>query len=181
MVRLGFGPYFTTLPKIMCSAGIGKKWTEGMGAERAKYVPHGTLEEYRGVDGIIRGLPIYYRNIIYTEEEREKLWIEKLNKGERWIGGTCIKRKNYNSDEDFENQCVKVLEERRREARRRGNEEVKEFDKEKYRKQLFGLRKKENTIETQKKLTEEEVWRLLDADIARNIAERKLKKQTAAT
>ena len=27
-------------------------------------------------------------------------------------------------------------------ARRRGNEEVNEFDKEKYRKQLFGLRKK---------------------------------------
>ena len=35
------------VPKIMCSAGIGKKWTEGIGAERAKYVPHGTLEEFR--------------------------------------------------------------------------------------------------------------------------------------
>ena len=36
------------VPKIMCSAGIGNKWTEGIGAKRAKYVPHGTLEEYRG-------------------------------------------------------------------------------------------------------------------------------------
>ena len=42
---------------------------------------------------IEKGLPIYYRNLIYTEEEREKLWIEKLNKGERWIGGSCIRRK----------------------------------------------------------------------------------------
>ena len=25
------------VPKIMCSAGIGKKWTEGIGAKRAKY------------------------------------------------------------------------------------------------------------------------------------------------
>ena len=169
------------VPKIMCSAGIGNKWIKGVDAKRAKYVPHGTLEEYRGVDGIKRGMPIYYKNLIYTEEEREKLWIEKLNKGERWIGGSCIRRKNYNSDEDFEKACIKTLEERRREARRRGNEKVKEFDKERYRKQLFGLRKKENTIETKKKLTEEEVWRLLDADIERNIAERKLKKQTAAT
>ena len=82
---------------------------------------------------------------------------------------------------EFEKACITTLEERRREARRRGNEEVNDFDKKQYRKQLFGLRKKENTIETKKKLTEEEVWRLLDADIARNIAERKLKKQTAAT
>ena len=126
-------------------------------------------------------MPLYYRNKIYSEEEREKLWIEKLNKGERWIGGSCIRRKNYKSDEEFENACIKTLEERRREARRRGNEEVNDFDKKQYRKQLFGLRKKENTIETKKKLTEEEVWRLLDADIEKNIAERKLKKQTAAT
>ena len=109
-----------------------KKWTEGIGAKRAKYVPHGTLEEYRGVDGIKRGLPICYRNKIYSEEEREKLWIEKLNKGERWIGGTCVKRKNYKTDGEFEKACITTLEERRREARRR-NEEVNEFDKEKYR------------------------------------------------
>ena len=86
------------VPKIMCSAGIGKKWTEGIGAKRAKYVPHETLEEYRGADGIKRGLPIYYRNLIYTEEEREKLWIEKLDKGERWIGGTSVKRLSIKGD-----------------------------------------------------------------------------------
>ena len=66
------------VPKIMCSAGIGKQWTKGIGAKRARYVPCETLEEYRGVDGAKRGLPIYYRNLIYTDEEREKLWIEKL-------------------------------------------------------------------------------------------------------
>ena len=115
----------------------GKKWIKGVDAKRAKYVPHGTLEEYRGVDGIKKGLPIYYRNLIYTEEEREKLWIEKLNKGERWIGGSCIRRKNYYSDEEFEKACITTLEERRREARRRENEEVNDFDKKQYRKQLI--------------------------------------------
>ena len=35
-------------------------------------------------------LPIYYRNKIYTEEEKEKLWLEKLDKEERWICGEKI-------------------------------------------------------------------------------------------
>ena len=51
-----------------------------------------------------------------SEEEREKLWIEKLDKGKRWIGGTCVKRKNYKTDEEFEKACITTLEERRREA-----------------------------------------------------------------
>ena len=35
-------------------------------------------------------LPIYYRNYLYSEEEKEKLWIEKLNKNERYILGRKI-------------------------------------------------------------------------------------------
>ena len=94
------------VPKIMCSAGIGKKWTEGIGAERAKYVPRETLEEYRGVDGIKRGLPIYYRNLIYTEEEREKLWIEKLNKGFVYSGNSTF---NENTLDIKNNDYVSLL------------------------------------------------------------------------
>jgi hypothetical protein len=36
------------------------------------------------------GLPIYWRNHIYNEKEREKLWIEKLDKNERWVMGQKI-------------------------------------------------------------------------------------------
>ena len=32
-------------------------------------------------------LPDYYKRKIYTEEEREKLWIEKQEKGYRYIMG----------------------------------------------------------------------------------------------
>ena len=35
-------------------------------------------------------LPIYYRNQIYSEEEREKLWLNKLDKQERWICGERV-------------------------------------------------------------------------------------------
>ena len=33
---------------------------------------------------------MYYRNKIYTEEEREKLWIEKLDQKIRWVNGIKI-------------------------------------------------------------------------------------------
>ena len=41
-------------------------------------------------DGREIALPIYYRNKIYTEEEKEKLWLIKLDKEERWICGERI-------------------------------------------------------------------------------------------
>lgn len=35
-------------------------------------------------------MPTYWRNKAYSEEEREKLWIEKLNKQERYILGQKV-------------------------------------------------------------------------------------------
>lgn len=35
-------------------------------------------------------MPIYWRNKLYTETERERLWIHKLDKEERWICGERI-------------------------------------------------------------------------------------------
>ena len=36
-------------------------------------------------------MPIYYRNKIYTKNEREKLWIKKLNENIRYIGNSKVK------------------------------------------------------------------------------------------
>ena len=36
-------------------------------------------------------MPIYYRNKIYTENERENLWIKKLNENVRYIGKNKVK------------------------------------------------------------------------------------------
>ena len=47
-----------------------------------------TKETYKNKTGHETALPIYYRNKIYNEEEREKLWIQKLDKEERWVGGS---------------------------------------------------------------------------------------------
>lgn len=88
------------IPKIYCSAGLGKEYTESFNATQNKYKEKNTREQYITQNGKKIGLPIYYRNQIYTEEEREKLWIQKLDKNERWIGGEKIKaddEKNINA------------------------------------------------------------------------------------
>jgi hypothetical protein len=53
-------------------------------------------------------LPIYYRNKIYTEEERELLWIQKLNKGEVYVMGEKI---NIN-DEILYKETLKYYQQR---------------------------------------------------------------------
>ena len=39
-------------------------------------------------------LPIYYRNKLFTEEEREKLFLDKIEKGIIYVLGTKIDLKN---------------------------------------------------------------------------------------
>ena len=46
-----------------------------------------TIEHYTTRNGIKLALPIYYRNKIYTDEQREKLWINLLDKHIRYING----------------------------------------------------------------------------------------------
>jgi len=79
------------IPKMFVSQGIGKKYLKGTDIERNKYEENEKTDEcYRTRNGLRLALPIYYRNYIYNEEEREKLWIEKLDKKERWVNGEKI-------------------------------------------------------------------------------------------
>ena len=76
--------------KILTSPGIGKKYIERIDAKENKYKDKETKETYTTRNGIKIALPIYYRNKIYNEEEREKLWINKLNEETRYICGEKI-------------------------------------------------------------------------------------------
>lgn len=78
------------MAKILTSQGIGKNYTNKINAKLNKYKPNKTDETYTTHTGHKTSLPIYYRNKIYTEEEKEKLWLEKLDKEERWILGVKI-------------------------------------------------------------------------------------------
>jgi hypothetical protein len=76
--------------KILCSAGIGKNYINRYDAQQNKYNGTETKETYITRQGTRLAMPIYYRNKIYSEEEREQLWLQKLDKEERYICGEKI-------------------------------------------------------------------------------------------
>jgi len=76
--------------KILTSAGIGRNYTKRGDAEKNKYNETKTKETYTTRQGIKLPLPIYYRNQIYTDEEKEKLWLKKLDKEERYVCGEKV-------------------------------------------------------------------------------------------
>lgn len=76
---------------ILTSNGIGNNYNGTVQHNNNTYKPNGkTDEKYRFENGGKSQLPIYYRNVAYTEDEREKLWIEKLDKQEIYVLGNKI-------------------------------------------------------------------------------------------
>jgi hypothetical protein len=84
--------------KILCSPGIGKNYINRTDSQKNKYKEGKTDETYKTRTGIKLNLPIYYRNQIYTEEEKEKLWLEKLDKNERYVCGEKIQIDKDNTE-----------------------------------------------------------------------------------
>lgn len=71
---------------VFTSPGMGKNWLETM-RSIYKYVPGGSLDYYRMPDGHKIKLPIYYKNHLYNEDERELIWRDILDKDETIIAG----------------------------------------------------------------------------------------------
>lgn len=74
-------------PAVRCSPGIGANYLERWDATRNKYEAELTKEYYQNREGYKIALPTYYRNKIYSEAEREALWMQKLDKKERYVLG----------------------------------------------------------------------------------------------
>jgi hypothetical protein len=72
-------------PKILCSKGIGKYYEKDDKYNDHKYKGKNTEDTYRLDNGRKIANPIYYRNMLYNENERERLWLDKLDKDERWV------------------------------------------------------------------------------------------------
>ena len=51
-----------------------------------------TIETYRLRNGSKINLPIYYRNQLFTEEEREALFLDKIEKGIIYVMGQKVHR-----------------------------------------------------------------------------------------
>ena len=76
--------------KVLCSAGIGAGYLKREDAKRHVYIPGETNESCRMRNGGKLNLPTYYRNKLFTEEEREKLFLDKIEKGIVYVLGTKI-------------------------------------------------------------------------------------------
>lgn len=116
--------------KILTSPGIGQGY-EITGAGRLnRFKGEKTREVYVTRQGIKLALPIYYRNKIYTEQEREKLWIQKLDKEERWVCGIRIRAN------DFE-RYIRTVKAARKDSEALGYGSNKiSWDREKYERQM---------------------------------------------
>lgn len=77
-------------PKVLTSAGIGSGYMKRSDADKNKFKGGETREYYKTRTGHKMALPVYYRNKIYSDEEREKLWLDKLNKETRFVNGVEV-------------------------------------------------------------------------------------------
>lgn len=124
--------------KILTTAGIGREYKNSENAIKNKYKELTTKEIYTCRNGSKIALPIYYRNKIYTEEEREKLWLEKLDNKMRYINGQKIDV-SENEDEYFE--ILKTARELNKELRY-GNNTIN-WEQKRYQRELRNIKHKE--------------------------------------
>ncbi len=136
-------------PIVRSSKGMGLQYIVRNEAISNKYDEKGTIEQYRNRKGFKMAMPTYYRNKIYSDEEREKLWIEKLDEEVRYING--IKVDVSNGEEEY----YRVLNEERVRNKKLGygnntvNWERKRYENER-RKMLKKERNKKRWKEGQK-------------------------------
>lgn len=75
---------------VLTSKGIGANYTTSRNAKNNKYNNDDTNTTYRTDTGHKMAMPIYWRNKLYTEEQREQLWIQQIDKNTRWVCGEKI-------------------------------------------------------------------------------------------
>jgi len=93
-------------PKICTSAGIGKGYVE-RNKVKHEFKGDSTRTDYRLRNGSKLGLPRYWREKLWTEDEREMLWIVMLDKEVRYIDGVKLEKK-YDKEDEWETELRKI-------------------------------------------------------------------------
>lgn len=79
---------------ILCSAGIGKEFINNDKINYYKFNEDKTKEQYNSNSRHKMAMPTYYRNKLWTDDQREKLWINRINEEVRYVLGQKISIKN---------------------------------------------------------------------------------------
>ena len=122
--------------KVLCSKGIGTGYTKRIEAKKHIYKKGETIEHYRLRNGSKINLPIYYRNQLFTEEEREMLFLDKIEKGIIYV----MRQKVHRDDEEY---YLQLLEEGRKTEQRIYGNHTQEWEEQKYLNRLRKQRKKQ--------------------------------------
>lgn len=122
--------------KVLCSKGIGAGYTKRIEAKKHIYKKGETIEHYRLRNGSKINLPIYYRNQLFTEEEREMLFLDKIEKGIIYV----MRQKVHRDDEEY---YLQLLEEGRKTEQRIYGNHSQEWEEQKYINRLRKQRKKQ--------------------------------------
>lgn len=129
-------------PVVLCSPGIGSNYTKSYDfKQRNKFSGKQTDETYRNSKGFKLALPIYYRNKAYNEDQREDLWIKKLDEGVRYINGQKVK------EEDTETY-YKILKWEREKNRELGYGSPRDWNAIKYEQERRKLKQQERYRKT---------------------------------
>lgn len=76
--------------KILASQNIGVGYINTMNAQDNEYKGRDTELTYTTTTGHKIALPTYYKKKLYTEEELERIWLDTLNKEQRFVLGKKI-------------------------------------------------------------------------------------------
>ncbi len=124
--------------RILTSPGIGANYLTKGDWKMNKYKGEETNQTYKTSTGHKIAMPTYWRNKIYTDEERESLWIQMLDKQQRWVCGekVCIKH----GEEDY----YRILEFHRKRNKRLGyGDGTKDWNREKYERERRAIMQKQ--------------------------------------
>ncbi len=89
--------------KIFTSKGLGAKYLERQDSLKNEFKNTETDELYKTRKGTKLALPTYYRNKLWTEDERERLWLNRLDKNERYVLGMKIDLNHPDGDNHYYN------------------------------------------------------------------------------
>lgn len=125
-------------PKVLTSAGIGSNYINRIDSKNNKFKGDQTQEYYKTRTGLKLNLPIYYRNKIYTEEQREQLWINKLDQNIRYVMGEKI---DIGENEKIYEETLKYYQDKNK--RLGYGDDSKDWSKEQYKEQRKLLKRTE--------------------------------------
>lgn len=78
---------------VLCSKGLGANYAKRM-AYKHEWNKEKTIITYRAGNGADMPLPRYYKTQLYTEDQRQLLWLYTEDKGVKWVKGFEVQGAN---------------------------------------------------------------------------------------